>query len=117
MPRAASLDRFGLLLVATCWLAAGPGAVVLRAVAECRHQQHAHHQQHQHGTPIPDGVPCFCGEMALGSGLTLPAVLPDLTAPAALISATVSAVPFPLPPTPFLSFSPVLEPPPPNPLA
>ena len=114
MTRSAVAGRLAPLVLAVCWLAVGPGAVTLRAVADCRHHHLAHHQHHQPGTPSPDGAPCFCGEMSQGGDLTVPPAVPDLDAPAARISAVIAAVPFPLPPAPFPSFSPQPEPPPPN---
>lgn len=82
MRHTAHANRTGFLFAALCWLAAGPGAGPLRALAECRHEEHAHHQ---HGAPTPSG-PCFCGEMHADQDLTLPpaAAGHDLPAPPAL---------------------------------
>lgn len=97
MRHPAHARRTGFLLAALCWLAAGPGAGPLRALAECRHEEHA---RHQHGAPTPSG-PCFCGEMHADGDLTLPPAaaghdLPLPPEPARIVDAAYIWVSHPL---------------------
>jgi hypothetical protein len=105
--------RAGFLLAALCWLAAGPGAAPLGALAECRHEEHAHHQ---HGTPAPTG-PCFCGEMHADGDLTLPAAATGHDVPTAPTAAFIRSWAFPAfrSPRPAVAVTP--ESPPPESLA
>jgi hypothetical protein len=95
-------------LAATCWLAAGPGGVVVRAVLACRH---AAMQMQDGDTPrgahMPQGEPCFCTQMAGGFDQVLSVSAPAAEPAARWIMTPVVAVThpslFPLPLTPALA--------------
>lgn len=97
-----------LQLAATCWLAAGPGGVVVRAVLACRHatmlMQHGHAGHAQ--TPAGGG-PCFCSQMVGAFDQTVSVAVPPLSTPAlhavTPIVAEMGASLFPLPPSPSLT--------------
>lgn len=113
MRHAAHASRTGFLLAALCWLAAGPGAGPLRALAECRHEEHAHHP---HGAPAPSG-PCFCGEMHADQDLTLPPATAGHDLPAAPASARIVDGAYVWVPAPLHGVVRTPEPPPPESLA
>jgi hypothetical protein len=109
MRRAAHLTL--LPLAAACWLAAGPGALTVRALLDCRHDHavggHAGH------VPGPGEGPCFCADMTGASNLA--AVSPAVPAPEPLavlgapVVASTDPSAFPLPPSP--AFAPESPPP------
>jgi len=115
-PRRAS-SRVVFWLAASCWLAAGPGGVVVRAVLACRHaaMHMASSPGHAgHGGPhMPSDGPCFCSQMVGGFDHVLSVAMPAVEPVRSLIVAPGMALrpssPFPLPPSPL--FAPETPPP------
>jgi hypothetical protein len=105
-----------LLLVASAWLAAGPGGVTLLAAAACRHHAVSHAGHPGHGS-APTNAPCYCDHMTGGSDITLaPAQAPAAAVPVPH-PGPLADVPFPRPTSPFSGFVRSPIPPPPNPHA
>ena len=114
-PRRAS-SRVVFWLAASCWLAAGPGGVVVRAVLACRHA--AMHMASSpgpagHSGHMPSDGPCFCSQMVGGFDQVL-GIAVAAPFPVALVTMApmVGAPPlsrFPLPVSPL--FTPETPPP------
>jgi hypothetical protein len=85
-------------LAATCWLAAGPGGVVVKAVLACHHATMVAH----HGPG-----PCFCSQMTGAFDQAVSVALPAVTLVAPLRAVpgapAVESARFPLPPSPVTS--------------
>jgi hypothetical protein len=105
-----------LLLVASAWLAAGPGGVTLLAAAACRHhgESHASHASH---SGAPTNAPCYCDHMTGGSDVTLAPAHASVAAVPVLHPGPLVEVSFPLPASPVPGFVRSPIPPPPNPQA
>jgi len=108
--------RFRALLwvAASCWLAAGPGGVVVRAALACHHAaMHVGHDHAGHGARTPAGGPCFCTQMVGAFDQVLsaavPAVEPETRVTPSPVLAATDPSPFPLPPS--LAFAPETPPP------
>ena len=95
-----------LSLAAACWLAAGPGGVVVRAVLACRHATMLMHHGHAGHAKTPAGGPCFCSQMVGGFdqalSVAMPAVVPS-PATGVAVSMPAHTSPVPLPPSPTLT--------------
>ena len=108
MRRRCASFRAVLLLASSCWLAAGPGGVVMRAALACRQVA-----MHMHHGPTPNGGPCFCSQMVGAFDQVLAAALPPVEPVHHLMAAPVVPAshpsPFPLPPSPV--FAPETPPP------
>ena len=82
-----------LQLAATCWLAAGPGGVVVRAVLACQHATMLMH--------MPGDGPCFCSQMVGAFDQALSVATPPLEpCPPMSVAPSVTVPdrsPFPLP--------------------
>ena len=100
-------------LAATCWLAAGPGGVVVQAAIACRHAAMQMPGDTREGHHMPPGGPCFCSQMVGAFDHVLSAAVPAVEPESSVIPSPVLAAtdlsPIPLPPSP--AFAP--EPPPP----
>ena len=95
-----------LVVVAACWLAAGPGGIVLKAALACAHasmQGHHGHMDMGHGAHMPGDGPCFCSGMVGAFDQTVSVAVP-LSVPSlptvAPVFAVANACLFPLPPSP-----------------
>jgi hypothetical protein len=104
--------RLVVVLAAACWVAAGPGGLVLRQSLAGRDAMAAHHGPHGHHMPSGGG-PCFCTQMVGAFDQTVSATMPSVDATGRLVAgadvtvADPSAVP--LPPSP--TFTPETPPP------
>jgi len=101
-------------LAAACWLAAGPGGVVMRAALACRHaEMHGHGGPAHQGAPTPNGGPCFCAGMVGVLDQVVSEAVPAVEPVGALVTVPVvtasasSAVSLPLSP----AFTPETPPP------
>jgi len=89
--------RLVVSVLAGCWLAAGPGGLLLREVLACDDAM-ATHAGHTHHAP-PSG-PCFCSQMAGGFDQAVSVAAPVLAMVTVSVAPTVDwsyASPFPLP--------------------
>ena len=95
--------RSVVVLAAACWLAAGPGGLVLRQALACREAMAAHHGPHGHHMPSGEG-PCFCAQMVGAFDQTVSATMPSVAATGTVGAGAHVTVadpsPFPLPPSP-----------------
>jgi hypothetical protein len=94
-----------LIIAAACWLAAGPGGVVVKAALACHHASALGQHTHMgHGARTPGDGPCFCGQMVgVFDQVVSVAVPPVVMAAQSTVSPIVSVAdpsPFPLPPSP-----------------
>jgi hypothetical protein len=96
-----------LVVAAACWLAAGPGGVVVKAALACHHAsglvQHTHMG---HGARAPGDGPCFCGQMIGAFDQAVSIAVPAVATPAAAVTPIVTltaASLFLLPPSPTVS--------------
>ena len=98
-----------VLLIAACWLSAGPSLAALQITLLCPHQAH-----HMAGMP---SEPCYCSHMAPSVPLApaTPYQAPPMPPVAASLPELPPATPATLPLHPSPAFPP--EPPPPNPIA
>ena len=104
-----------LVVASACWLAAGPGGLVLKAALGCdRTSMHAHHGHMGHGAHMPGDGPCFCSQMIGAFDQTVSVAVPSLliTAPSTISPIVAVAEPFPFP----LPASPVVVPETPPPI-
>lgn len=105
MPR--FVTRTLLIVAAACWLAAGPGGLVLRAVLACnhaeKHGQHGHTDM-GHSAHMPGDGPCFCAGMVGTFDQVVSVAVPSLliVAPSTVSPIVSVADPSPvsLPPSP-----------------
>jgi hypothetical protein len=100
-------------LAAACWLAAGAGGAITRALLACHHHA-AHHAAGRGGHhTLPSDGPCFCDEMTGGLDLVVSTAVPtpSLASPpvAPPQRVVLDGSLFPLPAAP--SFSPTTPPP------
>jgi hypothetical protein len=104
--------RGAAAIALACWLAGGPGGLVLRATLACRHQAMA--PLHQHHAGLPADGPCFCEAMAAGADVaTVPLGVPAPAPPVVPVAARVTRAPALRPPTrPASPEYPPLPPPP-----
>jgi len=113
MPRFA--PRTILVVAAMCWLAAGPGGVVVKAALACHHAMKvAQHGHMGHGPRMPGDGPCFCSQMIGAFDQAVSVAVASLRMPALhtaspIVTETHPSL-FPLPPSPVVA----PETPPPN---
>jgi hypothetical protein len=85
-------------LAATCWVAAGPGGVVVKAALACHHATMVAH----HGPG-----PCFCSQMMGAFDQTVSVEMPAVTPVASLCvtpgAPVVESARVPVPPSPVTS--------------
>ena len=94
-----------LVVAAACWLAAGPGGLVVKAALACHAATMAAHHEHMgHGGRVPAGGPCFCGQMVGAFDQAVSVAVPSLPIPASATPGPIVTVAnsslFPLPPSP-----------------
>jgi hypothetical protein len=89
--------RGAAAIALACWLAGGPGGLVLRATLACRHQAMA--PLHQHHAGVPADGPCFCEAMTPGADMGIvPPGVPAPAPPVVPVAARVTRLPAPRPP-------------------
>lgn len=84
-------------VVALCWMAAGPGGVVVRAQRACHHTaMGAHHARISQSRQGSTGGPCFCSRMVGAFDQALSVALPSLVSPLVLTVSPIVSVADPL---------------------
>jgi hypothetical protein len=94
-----------LAVAAACWLAAGPGGIVVKAALACSQASMlAHHGHMGHGARTPSEGPCFCSQMVSAFDQAVSIAMPPLMMLAAatvnpIVTVGASSL-FSLPPSP-----------------